>query len=97
MLEFDVAIVGGGPVGGYIAGKIAEQNFRVALFERNKEIGMLLNCAGLVTSRMFDFLDLPREYFVILPKHASSFLRALRLGEKSSQAADLAGCDSYSN
>lgn len=61
MLECDVAIVGGGPVGGYIAGRIAKEKFNVALFERNKEIGTPLNCAGLISSRVFDFLDISKE------------------------------------
>jgi digeranylgeranylglycerophospholipid reductase len=61
MLECDVAIVGGGPVGGYIAGRIAKEKFSVALFERNKEIGTPLNCAGLISPRVFDFLDMSKE------------------------------------
>jgi geranylgeranyl reductase family protein len=57
MQEFDVAIVGGGPIGGYIAKKIAENNYKVAIFEKNKEIGKPINCAGLVSKRVFDFFD----------------------------------------
>lgn len=61
MHMYDVGIVGGGPVGGYIAEKIAEKNFKVAVFEKNKEIGKPLNCAGLVTPRVFDFLNIKNE------------------------------------
>lgn len=61
MLECDVAIVGGGPIGGYIARRLAKEKFSVALFEKNKEIGTPLNCAGLVTPRVFDFLDISKE------------------------------------
>ena len=64
MLEYDVVIVGGGPIGGHVAGKIAEKNFKVAVFEKNKEIGQYLNCAGLVTSRVFDLIDISKKEIV---------------------------------
>lgn len=61
MLEYDAIIVGGGPIGGYIAGKIAEEKFNVAVLEKNKQIGVPINCAGLITSRVFDLLDISKE------------------------------------
>ena len=60
MKRFDVAVVGGGPVGGHVAKKIASNGFDVALFEEHKKIGIPLKCAGLTTSRVFDFLDSPK-------------------------------------
>lgn len=53
MLEYDVAVVGGGPIGGFTAGRIAEKKYKVAVFEKNKKIGLPVNCAGLVTPRVF--------------------------------------------
>ena len=61
MLEYDVVIVGGGPIGGHIASEIASKKFKVAVFEKNKEIGKPINCAGLVTPRVFDILDIPKD------------------------------------
>lgn len=61
MQEYDVAIVGAGPIGGCIAGRIAEKKFKVAVFEKHKQIGTPLNCAGLVTPRVFKFLDINKE------------------------------------
>ncbi len=61
MLEYDAIIVGGGPIGGYIAGKIAEKKFNVALLEKNKEIGVPMNCAGLITPRVFDLLEISKK------------------------------------
>jgi geranylgeranyl reductase family protein len=61
MLEYDVAVVGGGPIGGYIAGEIAKKNYKVSIFEKNKEIGVPVNCAGLVTPRVFDFIDINKK------------------------------------
>jgi len=64
MLEYDAAIVGGGPIGGYVAGEIARKKFKVAIFEKHKEIGTPIYCAGLVTPRTFDFLDIPKNLVV---------------------------------
>lgn len=61
MLEYDTVVVGAGPIGGYIAGKIAEKSYKVIIFEKNKQIGKPVNCAGLVSPRVFDLLDIEKE------------------------------------
>jgi len=62
--QYDAIIVGGGPIGGYVAGEIASKGFKVAIFEKNKQIGEPLKCAGLVTSRVFDYVDISKESVV---------------------------------
>lgn len=64
MEKYDVAVVGGGPVGGYVAKRIASEGFKTALFEEHKRIGTPLKCAGLITSRIFDFLDFSKTKVV---------------------------------
>ena len=64
MLDYDAIIVGGGPIGGYIAGKIAEKKFNVAVLEKNKQIGFPINCAGLITPRVFDILDISKKAII---------------------------------
>jgi len=64
MEKYDVAVIGGGPVGGYVAKKIASEGFKTALFEEHKRIGMPLKCAGLATSRIFNFLDFSKTKVV---------------------------------
>ncbi len=64
MFEYDAIIVGGGPIGGYIAGRIAEEKFNVAVLEKNKQIGVPINCAGLITPKVFDFLDISKEAII---------------------------------
>ena len=61
MDRYDVLIVGGGPIGGQVACKIAKEKHSVAIFEKNKEIGAPMNCAGLITPRVFDFLDISKK------------------------------------
>jgi geranylgeranyl reductase family protein len=54
MEKYDLIIVGGGPVGSYLAGAISKEKYNVALFEKNFNSGSYLNCAGLVTPRVFE-------------------------------------------
>ena len=53
MKKYDVIVSGGGPIGGHVSKKISEKNYSVAVLEKNNEIGKHLNCAGLVTERVF--------------------------------------------
>jgi len=62
--HYDVAVIGGGPIGGHIAKEFSGGGATVALFEEHKEIGMPLKCAGLVTSKVFDFLDFSKQHVV---------------------------------
>ena len=60
----DVAVVGGGPVGCYVSREIAVRGYRVVVFEKNKEIGVPLKCAGLVSERVFDFYKGSKEEII---------------------------------
>jgi geranylgeranyl reductase family protein len=57
MNRYDVVVVGGGPIGGFVAKKIASSGYNIALFEEHKKIGEPLKCAGLVTPRVFNYFD----------------------------------------
>jgi geranylgeranyl reductase family protein len=46
--HYDVAIVGAGPVGGYLATKMREYGHSVLIIEEHDEIGRPFQCAGLV-------------------------------------------------
>ncbi|MEF8878791.1 MAG: NAD(P)/FAD-dependent oxidoreductase [Candidatus Thermoplasmatota archaeon] len=53
--EYDVAIIGGGPVGGTTAAVLADKKHSVAVFEKKPSVGEPLQCAGLITPRVFDY------------------------------------------
>jgi len=55
--SFDVIVIGAGPAGGYLAGKVAEAGYEVALVEEHREIGEPIQCGGLVTPRVFEYVD----------------------------------------
>ncbi len=50
---YDVAVIGAGPVGSYIAGKLAAEGFDVALIEEHQEVGHPVQCAGIVSPGTF--------------------------------------------
>jgi digeranylgeranylglycerophospholipid reductase len=54
--SFDVIVIGAGPAGGYLAGRIAAAGYEVALVEEHREIGEPIQCGGLVTPRVFDYV-----------------------------------------
>ena len=51
---YDVAVIGAGPVGSYIAGELASRGFSVSLVEEHAEVGKPVQCAGLITPRTFE-------------------------------------------
>ena len=58
MKKYDVIVSGGGPVGAHVSKIISKKNYSVAILEKNNEIGKHLNCAGLVTERVFKITKL---------------------------------------
>ena len=55
MNSIDVAIIGGGPIGGYVAKNIASAGLKATIFEEHQTVGKPLKCAGLVSSRVLEF------------------------------------------
>lgn len=55
--NYDVIIVGAGPIGGMIANIISKKNYDVLLVEEHYEIGKPVQCAGLISARVFDLVE----------------------------------------
>jgi len=64
MRNYDVAVVGAGPVGSTFARHMAEEGFKVALLEKKKEIGVPLQCAGLLGKKIKKVNILPDEFII---------------------------------
>jgi geranylgeranyl reductase family protein len=56
-MKYDAVVVGAGPIGGSVAGIISKKGFNVLILEEHNDIGKPVQCAGLVTARVFDFVD----------------------------------------
>ncbi|PIV69035.1 MAG: NAD(P)/FAD-dependent oxidoreductase [Euryarchaeota archaeon CG01_land_8_20_14_3_00_38_12] len=56
-MKYDAVVVGAGPTGGSVAGIISKKGFNVLILEEHNDIGKPVQCAGLVTPRVFDFVD----------------------------------------
>ena len=59
--KYDVVVIGAGPIGGYVAGNISKVGYNVAIIEQQRSIGSHLGCAGLITSRIFEYLKINME------------------------------------
>ena len=64
MKQYDVAVVGGGPVGGFVASIIADKGYTTLLIEEHNTIGKPLKCAGLITPRVFDLIPISKTQVV---------------------------------
>jgi len=54
--EYDIVIIGGGPIGGHIASLIAKQGHSVLIIEEHKEIGEPMECAGIFSPKVLDIV-----------------------------------------
>ena len=63
--DYDVVIVGAGPIGGYLANKLAKKNISVLLLEEHAELGRPFQCAGLVNPKAMESVKL--ENTVLTP------------------------------
>lgn len=70
--DFDVVIVGAGPVGSTIAYYLSNNGLDVALVDKKKKIGYPLQCAGILSKHIFDVNLLPEE--VIKNRVSGAFL-----------------------
>ncbi|MBU1704379.1 MAG: NAD(P)/FAD-dependent oxidoreductase [Nanoarchaeota archaeon] len=56
-----ISIIGGGPIGCYLGYLLAKHGKKVEIVEEHKVIGKPVSCTGLVTSKVFNYLDVPND------------------------------------
>lgn len=58
-----ISIIGAGPAGSYLAYLLAKKGEEVTLVEEHKEIGKPIQCTGIVTGSIENFVKLKKEVF----------------------------------
>jgi digeranylgeranylglycerophospholipid reductase len=64
MKNYDVAVVGSGPVGSTFARYVAEDGYDVVILEKKRKIGVPLQCAGLLGKKIKKVNILPEDYII---------------------------------
>ncbi len=59
-----ISIIGAGPVGNYLAARLARDGQNVQVFEEHQSIGAPVACTGILTSYLSDFFTVDPEYVV---------------------------------
>ena len=49
--DYDVTIIGAGPIGSTLAYELAKEDINVCLIDKKKVIGLPLQCAGIINKR----------------------------------------------
>jgi len=73
MTNYDIIVVGAGPIGSTYAYKMAKEGYDVALFDMKNRIGQPLQCAGLVSTNICDTKNLPEHVIINKVKGANLY------------------------
>ncbi len=58
---FDVCIIGGSIAGNYLCYLLSNTKFKILVIEEHKEIGLPLQCAGIISQKLNKIIELPNE------------------------------------
>jgi geranylgeranyl reductase family protein len=57
-MRYDAVIAGGGPIAGFLANRLSSKGLSVIILEEHSRVGHPVQCAGLVTTKLGDMIDL---------------------------------------
>ncbi|MFX0042459.1 MAG: hypothetical protein ACFE8L_06075 [Candidatus Hodarchaeota archaeon] len=59
--HYDVCIIGGSIAGNYLCYLLSKTKLKIAVIEEHKEIGLPVQCAGIVSQKLSQLIDLPQQ------------------------------------
>jgi len=100
MVDYDVLIIGAGPIGSTFAFHMAEAGYKVGILEKKNKIGVPLQCAGLLGNKIIGLNSVPDEYIINQVRGAylhSPSDNILKVSKSETQAyvIDRVGYDNY--
>jgi flavin-dependent dehydrogenase len=84
-IDYDVVVVGAGPIGSYTANALASSGYKVVVLERKAAAGEDICCTGIISAECFRLLDISTESIIRKAHSARFFLpsgRYIRLQSK---------------
>ena len=60
----EIAIIGGGPAGSFLAYSLAKEGKEVTVFEEHKEIGNPIQCSGVITQEIEKLISIPKSIII---------------------------------
>ena len=89
---YDVAVIGGGPVGSHVAYKLAGMGYEVAVLEQKERLGSKVCCTGIISQECVRSFAVADNLILRRVNHATLFSpsgEVLRLGQQETQACVL--------
>ena len=70
---YDVCIIGASIAGNYLAYLLSRSGLNIAIIEEHKEIGIPLQCAGIISKKLTQLIEVPEEIILNRVKIAKIF------------------------
>ena len=61
LATFDVCIIGASIAGNYLCYLLSNTNLKILVIEEHEEVGLPLQCAGIVSQKLSKLIDIPNE------------------------------------
>ena len=78
---YDTIIIGAGPVGSYLAGKLAQLGYKVLVLEKKGTVGEDICCTGIVSKECLDLIQHIDDKLIMRQVSSATFLSLIHISE----------------